>query len=276
MNDQTRPAGRVTRLFKALLTWTLVLGLTAGVLYLLSERNSRTFTLELRGGELWVMRGRMFPVGFIAYEPDDALLAQAYSPLPIANDPIGGLDLTATYSDRDQLDRALFAVVKELVEIRVSAEDPEKLAEAVRLLRRAELLGGVTEEQRRQLRDLQARVAFFEGRARLDEAVIAARAAVEKLKLASDSFNKYSEAAGELHERIAGLADQLARASRLPLAANLARATRDEAKAVPAEAKAPAPADKPAPAAPETPAAPESASPPPPPTEDKEAAAESP
>lgn len=267
MNDQTRPTGRVSRLFKALLTWTLVLGLTAGVLYLLSERNSRTFALEQRGGELWVMRGRMFPVGVIAYEPDDALLAQAYAPLPVANDPIGRLDLAVTYSDRDRLDRALFSVLKDLVEIRVNLEDPGKLTEAMRLLRRAELLGGVTEEQRRQLRDLQARVAFFEGRARLDEAVIAARAAVEKLKLASDSFNKYSEAAGELHERIAGLADQLARASRLPLAANLAPATQ-EPKAAPVELKAPA--DKSASATPE------SAPPPPPPAAEKEAAAETP
>lgn len=269
MNDQTRPTGRASRLFKALLTWTLVLGLTAGVLYLLSERNSRTFALEQRGGELRVMRGRMFPVGVVAYEPDDALLAQAYAPLPVANDPIGGLDLAVTYSDRDLLDRALFSVLKELVEIRVNLEDPGKLTEAMRLLRRAELLGGVTEEQRRQLRDLQARVAFFEGRARLDEAVIAARAAVEKLKLASDSFNKYSEAAGELHERIAGLADQLARASRTPLAANVARAPQ-EPKAAPVEIKAPAPADKSAPATPE------SAPPPPPPAAEKEPAAETP
>jgi hypothetical protein len=235
------------RRLKVAFVWAIVLALVAAIGYLLSESNSRNFSLELRGNELFVMRGRLLPKGFVPYEPDDRVLARAYAPLPLAGYPTASLDLTAVYTDRDQVDRALFKLIDEMVEVRAESPQPERLADAIALLGRARLLGGITEEQRNQLKTLEAKVAFFEGKARLDDAVVAVREAADKLKLASDSPNAHATDASELYERIAGLADQLVRAARLPLGsigAEPKAGAAVEAKAAPAEQQ-PVPAEAP-------------------------------
>ncbi|TQF12473.1 IF-2 protein, partial [Myxococcus llanfairpwllgwyngyllgogerychwyrndrobwllllantysiliogogogochensis] len=58
---------RARRTFIRLLVFFLILGLGGGVVFLLSQLNSRTFTLAPVDGQLVVMKGRMAPMGCLLY-----------------------------------------------------------------------------------------------------------------------------------------------------------------------------------------------------------------
>ena len=161
----------VIRFFKRLFVSIFLLALAALIFFLLSERNARLFKLELNeSGALTVMRGRHLPVGFAPWTPQDLQLAETYAPFVLDQAARAGLDLNRVYEERDALDRALFDMHREAIEQRAGQSDAATLEEVVRLLRRAERLPGLSDEQKRQLRDLQIRTAYFEGRQRLREA----------------------------------------------------------------------------------------------------------
>ncbi len=62
-------------------------------------------------------------------------------------------------------------------------------------------------------------MAYVEGRARLEEAELALREAVAKLKLASETRNRYAREAGVLFDQTAPLSEQLSKAMRQAKAA---------------------------------------------------------
>lgn len=190
-----------------------VLCLAGLVVYLLSERNARSFGVELKSGELLITRGRMAPFGMQPWAPSDRILAEAYAPIPVIGDSPGSLLLTR-FEDRDALDKALFRTLRTWAEPRVEAEDPVRLREAVKLLRRMELLTGISEEQRHQLADIRSRIAWFEGRTELEEALVTLRSAIDKLKLAAESKGRFSKEAGLLFDRIQPLAERLGQQAR--------------------------------------------------------------
>lgn len=209
MSDQN-PKRSALQAVQRFLAFLLILALAGAVLWLLSERHARLFAVEEREGELSILRGRELPAGFVPYRPADRVLALAYANLTLNGDSPGDL-LGGTFPDRDALDQALFRTLKRWIELRLDSDDAARLTEALKLLRRAEMLGGVSAEQRDQLHELQAKVAFVEGRARLEDAEAALREAVARLKVASETRGRYAREAGELVERIGGLSDQLSR-----------------------------------------------------------------
>lgn len=243
MSDSQK--GDALRTVRRLFALLLILGLGAAVVWLLSERNARSYAVELRDGELWILRGRTLPTGFEPYRPSDALLAQAYANLPVLPGDSTGELLLAPFADREALDQALFRTLKGWVEARLEDDTSERLAQGLRLLRRLELLPGSSAEQREQLKDLQTRAAYVEGRARVDEAQAALREAVARLRIASERRGRYAREAGELLERVGALSEQLSRSVRAPLGAPTAAEARPE----------PLPAEKPEAAEPEVPAA---------------------
>ncbi len=212
MSEDANPTGAMP-LLRRLAGLLAIVALVAALLFLLSERNARTFAVEQRGDKLLVMRGRMFPWGLEPFAPQDKVLVQAYAPISLEGDSPGEV-LLERYDDRDQLDRALFRMLRQWVEGRLDSDDPARLAQAMRFLGRAALLNGADEEERRQLRELQGRIAFFEGRARMEESLSALREALAKLKLASEGNGRYSRYAGELYEALSPLSEQLGRATR--------------------------------------------------------------
>jgi hypothetical protein len=214
------PPRSAAAMLRRFLILVLLLGLAGAVAFLLSERNARAFAVEQREGELHVTRGRFLPYGFQLFRPADKALAAAYAPIPFSAGDSPGELMSGPFEDRDALDRALFTAMRGWVEARLDVDDPERLAQALRLLRRLELLTGIADSQRKQLHDLQAKVSFFEGRARLDDGLSTLREAVARLKAASESHGKYARDAGELYERIIGLTEQLSRAAREPLSAS--------------------------------------------------------
>jgi len=212
VSDQAPKRG-IVQTAQRFFAFLVIVALAGAVLWLLSERHERTYAVEEHDGELWVMRGRELPTGFTPYRPTDKLLSQAYANIPVSGDSPGEL-LAGPFDDRDVLDQAIFRTLKGWVESRLDADDADRLSQALKLLRRIELLTGVTTEQRAQLKELQAKAAWIEGRARLDEAEVALREAVAKLRTASETRGKYAREAGDMVERLNALSTQLTRTVR--------------------------------------------------------------
>jgi hypothetical protein len=234
VSDQA-PKRSILQAAQRLFALMIIVALAGAVVWLLSERHERTYAVEEHDGELWIMRGRELPTGYTPYRPTDKLLSQAYANIPVTGDSPGEL-LAGPFDDRDVLDQAIFRTLKGWVESRLDADDADRLSQALKLLRRIELLTGVTAEQRGQLKELQAKAAWVEGRARLEEAEVALREAVAKLRTASETRGRFAREAGEMYEKLNPLSEQLSRTVRT--------------SARPAEPAAPLPAEKLPPAAP--------------------------
>lgn len=187
----------------------MVLGLGASTLYLLAERNSRFYYLSQEGGSLVVSRGEWLPSGKRPYLPEDSRSAEIYAPIRLPADvaPIA----EQRFSERQELDRALFELLADLASSRIHSERMETMQEGFALVERASLLPGISAEQSTRLRALRAELSFFEGRAHLQEAVVLLRQAREKLELATEASSARGEEAAVLLRRLAPATEILSR-----------------------------------------------------------------
>jgi hypothetical protein len=192
---------RLMRGFKQVLMTLLVLGMAGAVAFLLSQLNARTFTLKQQGEHLVVMKGRMLPWGAVPYQPSDPRLADTYAPIPLEGQAVTSL-LSQRFTERDELDRALFPVLESLARPRIATDEPAVVERGVYYLRRAERLSGLTEEQRTALKGLLAEVAYYQARQKLDEARRLIAEAMAQLKLASESENRHSRNATEMLSKV--------------------------------------------------------------------------
>lgn len=204
---------RAGRTFSRLLVTLLVLALGGGVLFLLSQLNSRTYRFGHENGQLVVLKGRMLPFGAVPYRPGDARLADAYAPLAVPASEVGAL-LERKFGDRDELDRALFGVLEGLARPRVASDEAARLDEGLAYLRRAEKLSGLTEEQRLSLKKMQADVAYYQARQRLDEARRDIAEALGQLKLAAENRGRQADSANAMIARVGPAAEKLEEALR--------------------------------------------------------------
>ncbi|WP_199242933.1 IF-2 protein [Vitiosangium sp. GDMCC 1.1324] len=213
--QQNRPSfgRRATSAFTRLFVTLLILSLGGLVAFLLSERNARTFTLALENGQLVVMKGRMLPMGAVPYQPGDGRLADAYAPLSVEGRDVSFL-MERPFREREELDRALFPVLEGLAQPKVQSDDPELLAKGLYYLRRAELLSGLTEEQRRTLETMKADVSFFQARQQLEEARRNVTEALTQLKLAAESRNRNTQRANQMLSTVGPAAQALEKALR--------------------------------------------------------------
>jgi hypothetical protein len=216
MNPQQNRPGfgrRATSAFTRLLVTLLILGLGGAVVFLLSQLNARTFTVALESGHLVVMKGRLLPTGSAPYRPGDPRLADAYAPLPVEGREVSSL-LEQKFTERDELDRALFPVLESLARPRVQADEPAQLEKGLYYLRRAERLSGLTQEQRRTLEAMKADVAFFLARQKLEEARRDVTEALTQLKLAAESRNRNTQRANQMLTTVGPAAEVLEKALR--------------------------------------------------------------
>ncbi|MFE8600554.1 IF-2 protein [Archangium violaceum] len=216
MNPQQNRPGfgrRATSAFTRLLVTLLILGLGGSVAFLLSQLNARTFTLAQENGQLVVMKGRLLPTGAAPYRPGDARLADAYAPLSTEGRDVSAL-LEQRFTEREELDRALFPVLEGLARPRVQSDDPAVLEKGLYFLRRAELLSGLTEEQRRTLETMKADVAFFQARQKLEQARRDVTEALTQLKIASESRNRNTQRANQMLSVVGPAAQALEKALR--------------------------------------------------------------
>ncbi|HEX8822140.1 MAG TPA: IF-2 protein [Archangium sp.] len=215
MNPQNRQSfgRRATSAFTRLLVTLLILGLGGAVAFLLAQLNARTFTLAQDNGQLVVMKGRMLPMGAVPFRPGDPRLADTYAPVPLEGQDVSSL-LEQKFTERDELDRALFPLLESLARPRVLSDEPAKLEKGLYYLRRAELLSGLTEEQRRTLETMKADVAFFQARQKLEEARRDVTEAMAQLKLAAESRNRNTQRANQLLTSVGPAAQALEKALR--------------------------------------------------------------
>ena len=204
---------KILTFFKRLILTTVVVGLTGATVFLLSQINAKTFTLENRDGKLVVLKGRMMPIGADPWVPTDAAQADAYAPIELeGTSPMGVINVK--YEDRDSLDRALFGVLEGLARPRVNSEDPKLLEQGLYFLRRAEKLAGLTDEQRLTLKQMRSDVAFYTARKRLEDGQRQIEEALAQLKLASSAESRHSRAANQMISAVEPEAKALAEALR--------------------------------------------------------------
>lgn len=189
MDTQPSFGARLLRAIRNLFVLTLIVGLGGAAVYALSQVNARTFVLEVQNGHLVVLKGKMMPVGAAPWAPSDPQLVDAYAPIDLE----GNVSLTVNgqkFEDRDELDRALFQVLEMLARPRLNSDLPKDLERGLSLIRRAEKLHGLTDDQRSSLKKMQSDVAFFLARMRLDDARRQLEEALVQLKLAAESDSK--------------------------------------------------------------------------------------
>nr|WP_257458105.1 IF-2 protein [Archangium lipolyticum] len=213
--QQQRPSfgRRATSAFTRLLVTLLILALGGAVVFLLSQLNARTFTLALENGQVVVMKGRMLPTGAVPYRPGDPRLADAYAPIAVEGRDVSSL-VEQKFTERDELDRALFPVLEGLARPKVQSDDPALLEKGLYYLRRADLLSGLTQEQRHSLETMKADVAFFQARQKLEEARRDVAEALAQLKLAAESRNRNTQRANQLLTTVGPAAQALDKALR--------------------------------------------------------------
>ncbi len=186
---------------KRFIVVVLILGLGGVIAFLLSERNARTYSVQVVDGKLVVMKGKLFPVGADPYRPSDPSLRDLYAPIPLDGTSPGSLP-EQRFTEREELDRGLFDVVGRLAKARAASDDPKVLEQGLYYLRRAEKLSGLTEEQKQSLKDMHSDVAYYLARTKLDDARSQVAEAIVQLKLAATTQNRHTHSANQMILRL--------------------------------------------------------------------------
>ena len=194
---QTQPARRGGG-FSKLILWLLVLGLLATVWWLASERNLRRFAWRVDGQTLIISKGRFFPLGMASIAADDPQLGKVYGPVPI---PQGGKVSEQEFDDQTALDRALFDLVVPWARADAQKGEEKSIAEAGRLVERANALPGLTAEQHQELASLRGELSFTSAKQELLQAAKLVLSARRKLQSVEEGGGEHAlEAAPMLRE----------------------------------------------------------------------------
>jgi hypothetical protein len=185
------------RAFRNLVIFSVLVSATSVAAWALSVVNSKTFSLSVVSGKLVVNKGRLMPWGVEPFAPDDPVLAETYGPLDLEGNTALAV-VGVRFADRDELDRAFFQVLELIAKPRVGSDKPGDVAQALAVLRRAEKLRGLSDEQRKSLKHMQGEVAFGLAMVRLDEARRLLDEGIAQLKLASDTDTRHAKAATEV------------------------------------------------------------------------------
>jgi hypothetical protein len=188
---------RAKRTAVRLVVTLVVLALGAAVFELLTQLNARTFTLQQDGEQLVVHKGRNLPLGSEPYHPSDPLLADTYAPVPLERMDVGAL-LERRFTDRDELDRALFDVLEKLARPKVFSDEAADLDRGLYFVRRAEKLKGITEEQRASLKSMQSELSYYLARTKLDDARKMLAEAMAQLQIAADGNDRHARSAHQM------------------------------------------------------------------------------
>jgi hypothetical protein len=189
---------RASRALVRLVVTLLLLGCAGAAVFFMSQLNARTFSLRIQDGKLTVLKGRMMPAGAMPFRPTDPTMADAYAPLDLEGTTAAAPFTEQGYSDREALDRALFQIIETLAAPKVASDEPSKQERGIQLIRRAEKLPGLTEEQRRSLERLKAEVAFYQARSKLEDAQRLVVEGLTQLRLAAQSKNRHERSANQM------------------------------------------------------------------------------
>jgi hypothetical protein len=167
------------------LTGVLILALLAAVLYLLSDRNSRTYFIVQQDKALVIKKGRFLPVGSTEYRTIDPQLSAAYAPIKMPG--FATAQPEESFSERADLDQALASRLISWSRTLVGRDTAAAIRSAVSLMERVNLIPVTSVVQKRTLEELYREVAFFQGRESL-------RAAQGSLQESLSYFQRAKEA----------------------------------------------------------------------------------
>jgi hypothetical protein len=177
MADKTKDksAKRGVRWGRILFTF-LFLGAAGAGLYVASWFNARRYFMIVGATEVSVAKGRMLPVGHEPFVPGEVELRRAYEPFPLPS----GISLPrgeTMFSDRVELDQALFRVLKDSIAYSLS-EDNRRTAELVgRYLKQIKAIPGTSVSQQLELVTLERDASYQDARQHLTEGVTALKEA---------------------------------------------------------------------------------------------------
>jgi hypothetical protein len=191
----------------------VILGLLALVVWLVAERNARTWYLVPDEGRLVVMRGVHLPIGRQAFKTADPALAQAYEPVVVP--PEKALPGERTFEERALLDQALFDLLAGWAREEIASGEPGRLERGLGYLSRAEKLPGISSAQREDLSSLRAESGFFEARRLIDRAADELREAAEKLRHTAGSRSQHAPQARTLLRELEPAIDAASEALRV-------------------------------------------------------------
>jgi hypothetical protein len=210
--DETTVARRGRSSFRAIVAWVAIVALLGLVVWLVAERNARSWHLVPSEGRLVVMRGLLLPVGRAAFATSDPALAQAYAPLvPPPGKP---LPPERKFEERGLLDQAIYDLVAGWARDEIAAGDAARLERGLGYLARAERLPGISPAQRDDLTALRAESAYQEGVRFLSRAADELRSAAERLRTAAQSRSPHADEAGRVLREVEPAAEAAAAALR--------------------------------------------------------------
>ena len=140
----------------------MFLGLIGVVVYLLSDRNARTYFIVPEDGQLKIKKGRFLPMGEVEFESSDPMFSAAYAAIKIPK--FASQQTKESFSERAELDQALAERLLSWSRTLVDRDNRTSIAHAISYLERVNLLPVTNIEQKLQLEEIYREVAFFQGR----------------------------------------------------------------------------------------------------------------
>lgn len=219
---------------RGLLRWVIVLGLLGALLWLVSERNARTWLLAPDDGRLVVKRGLFLPIGTAEYKPPDPAAAKVYAPL--VPPPGKALPPSREFLEQTELDRALYDLLAAWAREDIASGDPARLERGLGYLERAMDLPAISALQRDNLAALRAESGYFEARRLIERARAELGEAAQKLRLTAGSRSPRALDADALLRELAPAIEAAASAVRVAGATAPAAAAPREEKEAPKDA----------------------------------------
>jgi len=207
MADERKRGGR------GILSVLVILALGGVVVWLVSDRNARTWYLVPDEGRLLVLRGVSLPFGRKAPDPS-VPGSDAYA--PVVAPPGTTLPPEQSFDGQPALDQALFAQLSSWAHADVASGAPDRLARGLDYLRRAERLPAISVAQREELAALRAESGYFEAQGLLEKVSGELKDATDRLRAAAASRSPHATEARLLLKDLEPAVDAILSSVRKP------------------------------------------------------------
>jgi hypothetical protein len=146
-----------------LLRLMVLLGIAGGG-YWASRNNSSKYVIVSAPPEIRIHQGRFFPVGHQTFRARNDAERRAYRSVVLPK----GVEIPrgeSVFETREDLDRALFRILRDAVDHSLRTSDPDGGADqAEAYLGQMEALTGVSDRQAQSLKDMAKEIDFLEGK----------------------------------------------------------------------------------------------------------------
>jgi len=181
----------VKKRLRGLLILLVVLAVLGAIAYGASWLNHRRYYLVVGPASVQIGKGRMLPMGWEPFRPDDPSLRRAYAEFELP----GGIKVargTTIFVDRVELDQALFRLLSDAARYAMSRDTARSPKLVQGYIERLEALPGVSIDQQVELQKLRRQAEFARARQLV-------RDAAELLAKATEAFEASAGGEGPEH-----------------------------------------------------------------------------